>query len=96
MPTATAAAARNPLPPLRKLAAIGLLTIGGGVLSAAVAPLLFGALSEWLGGGQGGLMWTFLIMLAPMLLASFLGVSARKTYLRDVATAAASTRACKS
>jgi MFS family permease len=106
----------------------GLLTIGAGALSAAVAPidaarldivppwmwgrgeagrmalrssfeggapLLFGAMSGWLGGGQGGLMWTFLIMLVPMLLASFLGVTARKTYLRDVATAAAS-RACRS
>ncbi|HEX3845456.1 MAG TPA: MFS transporter [Steroidobacteraceae bacterium] len=60
------------------------------------APLLFGALSEWLGGGQRGLMWTFLIMLLPMLLASLLGVTARKTYLRDVATAAASSRADKS
>lgn len=60
------------------------------------APLLFGALSEWLGGGQSGLMWTFLIMLAPMLVASLLGVKARKTYLRDVATAAASSRADKS
>ncbi len=108
---------------------IGLMTIGAGVLSAAVAPidaarldivhprlwgrgeagrmalrstfeggapLLFGALSEWLGGGQNGLMWTFLIMLIPMLVASLLGVWARKTYLRDVATAAASSRACKS
>ncbi len=111
------------------LLGIGLLTIGAGVLSAAIAPidaarldivhprmwgrgeagrmalrslfeggapLLFGALSEWLGGGQSGLMWTFLIMLVPMLVASLLGVSARKTYLRDVATAAASSRACKS
>ena len=60
------------------------------------APLLFGALSEWLGGGQSGLMWTFLIMLIPMLVASLLGVWARKSYLRDVATAAASSRACKS
>lgn len=60
------------------------------------APLLFGALSEWLGGGQSGLMWTFLIMLIPMLIASLLGVIARKTYLRDVATAAASSRADKS
>ena len=108
---------------------IGLLAVGTGVLSAAVAPidaarldivhprmwgrgeagrmalrstfeggapLLFGALSEWLGGGQNGLMWTFLIMLAPMLVASLLGVKARKTYLRDVATAAASSRADKS
>ena len=60
------------------------------------APLLFGALSEWLGGGQRGLMWTFLIMLIPMLVASLLGVKARKTYLRDVATAAASSRADRS
>ena len=60
------------------------------------APLLFGALSEWLGGGQKGLMWTFLVMLLPMLVASLLGVKARKTYLRDVATAAASSRADKS
>lgn len=108
---------------------IGLLTIGAGVLSAAVAPidaarldivlprmwgrgeagrmalrstfeggapLLFGAMSGWMGGGQRGLMWTFLIMLIPMLIASLLGVRARKTYLRDVATAAAATRAFKS
>lgn len=60
------------------------------------APLLFGAMSEWLGGGENGLMWTFLIMLIPMLVASLLGVRARKTYLRDVATAAASSRAYKS
>ena len=52
-------------------------------------------MSGWLGGGQSGLMWTFLIMLVPMPLASLLGVTARKTYLRDVATAAAS-RACRS
>jgi MFS family permease len=108
---------------------IGLLTIGAGVMSAAVAPidaarldivhprmwgrgeagrmalrsafeggapLLFGAMSGWLGGGQRGLMWTFLVMLIPMLAASLLGVTARRTYLRDVATAAASMRACRS
>jgi predicted MFS family arabinose efflux permease len=108
---------------------IGLMTVGAGVLSAAVAPidaarldivhprmwgrgeagrmalrstfeggapLLFGALSEWLGGGQSGLMWTFLIMLVPMLVASLLGLTARKPYLREVATAAASSRADKS
>ncbi|MGH8319851.1 MAG: MFS transporter [Steroidobacteraceae bacterium] len=111
------------------LLGIGLMTIGAGVLSAAVAPidaarldivhprmwgrgeagrmalrstfeggapLLFGALSEWLGGGQSGLMWTFLIMLIPMLVASLLGVRARKTYPRDVATALAFSRACQS
>jgi predicted MFS family arabinose efflux permease len=111
------------------LLGIGLMTLGGCVLSAAVAPidaarldivhprmwgrgeagrmalrstfeggapLLFGALSEWLGGGENGLMWTFLIMLLPMLVASLLGIWARKTYLRDVATAEASSRANKS
>lgn len=48
------------------------------------------------GGGQSGLMWIFLSMLLPMLVASLLGVNARSTYLRDVATAAASSRADKS
>ena len=57
------------------------------------APLLFGAMSGWLGGGERGLMWTFLIMLLPMLIASGLGWWARDTYLRDVATAAASIEA---
>lgn len=57
------------------------------------APLLFGAMSGWLGGGQQGLMWTFLIMLAPMLIAGGLGWWARDTYLRDVATTAASLEA---
>src|SRR6185437_4160766 len=57
------------------------------------APLLFGAMSGWLGGGERGLMWTFLIMLLPMLIASGLGWWARDTYLRDVATAAESSEA---
>lgn len=54
------------------------------------APLLFGAMSGWLGGGDEGLKWTFLIMLIPMLVASSLGWWMRRTYPRDVATAAAS------
>ncbi len=33
------------------------------------APLLFGVMSVWLGGGTSGLMWTLLIMLLPMLIA---------------------------
>ncbi len=41
-------------------------------------------------------MWTSRIVLLPMLTAIPLGVRARKTYLRDVATAAASSRAYKS
>lgn len=54
------------------------------------APLLFGAMSVWLGGGTQGLMWTFLIMLIPMLIAASLVVPALRTYPRDVATAALS------
>lgn len=53
------------------------------------APLLFGALSGWLGGGARGLMWTFLLMLIPMLIAGTLALPARRTYPIDVATAAA-------
>ena len=44
---------------------IGLLLAVVSFVSAA-ATLPLGALSEWLGGGQSGLMWTFLIMLVPM------------------------------
>jgi hypothetical protein len=37
-------------------------------------------------------MWTFLIMLLAIVLAGGLALSARSTYLPDVATAAASVR----
>jgi predicted MFS family arabinose efflux permease len=57
------------------------------------APLLFGAVSVWLGGGANGLMWTFLIMLFPMLVAGSLVLPGMRTYPRDVATAAASAAA---
>jgi hypothetical protein len=57
------------------------------------APLLFGAVSVWLGGGANGLMWTFLVMLFPMLVAGSLVLPGRRTYPRDVATAAASAAA---
>jgi predicted MFS family arabinose efflux permease len=57
------------------------------------APLLFGFVSSWLGGGAEGLKWTFLIMLIPALVASLLAIPARRTYPRDVATAAASVEA---
>ena len=57
------------------------------------APLLFGAMSGWLGGGGQGLMWTFLLMLFPMLLAGCVVVPGLRTYPRDVATAAASAEA---
>jgi predicted MFS family arabinose efflux permease len=54
------------------------------------APLVFGLISSWLGGGDEGLMWTFLMMLVPMLAAGSLAWPARRSYPRDVATAAAS------
>ncbi|MGE3783351.1 MAG: MFS transporter [Alphaproteobacteria bacterium] len=57
------------------------------------APLLFGAVSRWLGGGDAGLMWTFLIMLIPTASAGFFVLPARRSYPRDVATAAASVQA---
>ena len=57
------------------------------------APLLFGAMSYWLGGGTRGLMWTFLVMLLPLLIACALVVPGMRTYPRDVATAAASAAA---
>ncbi|HJS84824.1 MAG TPA: MFS transporter [Acetobacteraceae bacterium] len=56
------------------------------------APLLFGAVSTWLGGGNTGLEWTYLLMLIPLLIASSLAIPARLTYPRDVATAGASAK----
>lgn len=57
------------------------------------APLLFGAVSVWLGGGNIGLERTFLLMLLPLLIAAVLAIPARRTYPRDVATAGASVKA---
>jgi predicted MFS family arabinose efflux permease len=57
------------------------------------APLLFGAVSRWLGGGHGALMWTYLIMLIPTASAGFFVIPVRRAYPRDVATAAASVKA---
>jgi predicted MFS family arabinose efflux permease len=59
------------------------------------APILFGFLSEWLGGKAAratGLEYTFLLMLIPLLIASALAIPAYFTYPRDVATAAASVK----
>ncbi len=56
------------------------------------APLLFGIVSDWFGGGAPGLERTFLIMLIPLLIASSLAIPAHRTYPRDVATAAASVK----
>jgi hypothetical protein len=57
------------------------------------APLLFGAVSVWLGGGANGLMWTFLIMLLPMLVAGSPVLPGIRTYRRDDPTAAMSAEA---
>ncbi len=56
------------------------------------APLLFGYVSRWLGGDHA-LLWTFLMMLVALVAAAALAIPARRTYPRDVATAAASVEA---
>ncbi|HET7572435.1 MAG TPA: MFS transporter [Gaiellaceae bacterium] len=59
-------------------------------LAVAVAPLLFGAVSDHVfGGGRTGLQWTFVVMLVPLAAAAWLLFRARRTYPLDVATAAA-------
>ncbi|HZD92377.1 MAG TPA: MFS transporter [Pseudolabrys sp.] len=57
------------------------------------APILFGAVSSWFGGGNSGLEWTYLVMLIPVLVAASLAIPAYRTYPRDVATARASAEA---
>jgi MFS family permease len=62
-------------------------------LAQALAPLLFGAVSDYVfGGGREGLQWTFVVMLVPLAASAYLLFRGRKTYPRDVATAAASGR----
>jgi predicted MFS family arabinose efflux permease len=59
-------------------------------LAVALAPLLFGAVSDHVfGGGRTGLQWTFVVMLVPLAAAAYLLFRARSTYATDVATAAA-------
>jgi MFS family permease len=73
------------------------------LLALAIGPLIFGFLSGALGGPHetiiraGGtvphssaLAYTFLIMLAPVAVSGLVLLRARRTYPRDVATAAAS------
>jgi MFS family permease len=63
-------------------------------LAMALAPLLFGAVSDHVfGGGRSGLQWTFVIMLLPLGASAWLLFKGRHTYPRDVATAAASATA---
>jgi MFS family permease len=61
--------------------------------SDACSPLVFGAVSGWLGGGDQALEWTFLLMLIPMAAAGLVVLPCLRTYPRDVATAAASMQA---
>ena len=59
-------------------------------LAMALAPLLFGAVSDNVfGGGRSGLQWTFVVMLVPLAGSAWLLIKARRTYPADVATAAA-------
>lgn len=61
-------------------------------LAQALAPLLFGAVSDHIfGSGRTGLQWTFVVMLLPLLASAWALYKAMGTYPRDVATAAAST-----
>lgn len=56
----------------------------------ALAPLLFGAVADWVfGGGTAGLKWTFVVMLAPLSASALYLWRARRLYPTDVATAAA-------
>jgi MFS family permease len=66
-------------------------------VAVALAPLLFGAASDYVfGGGRAGLQWTFFVMLLPMAASAVLLFKARHTYPGDVATAAESARASAS
>lgn len=57
----------------------------------ALAPLLFGAVSDHIfGGGRSGLQWTFVVMLVPLAASGIVLFKALRTYPRDVATASAS------
>ena len=63
-------------------------------MAQAFAPLLFGAVSDYVfGGGRSGLQWTFAIMLLPLAASVYFLFKALHTYPRDVATASASLRA---
>lgn len=66
-------------------------------LAQGTAPLLFGAVSDYVfGGGRAGLQWTFALMLLPLAASAYFLYKALRTYPRDVATASASTAASRS
>jgi hypothetical protein len=57
----------------------------------ALAPLLFGAVSDYVfGGGRSGLQWTFAVMLLPLAASAAFLFRGLREYPRDVATAASS------
>jgi len=61
-------------------------------LLQALAPLLFGAVSDYVfGGGRSGLQWTFFVMVFPLGASAVLLFRALRTYPRDVAAAAQAT-----
>jgi MFS family permease len=61
-------------------------------LAQALAPLVFGAVSDYaFGGGHNALKWTFVVMLVPLAASCVVLVRGVRSYPRDVATAAAST-----
>ncbi len=56
----------------------------------ALAPVLFGAVSQYVfGGGNSGLRWTFVVMMVPLSLSAVFLFGASRRYPVDVATAAA-------
>jgi MFS family permease len=58
----------------------------------ALAPLLFGAVSQYVfGGGNSGLRWTFVVMMIPLSASAVFLFAAGRRYPTDVATAAAAT-----
>jgi MFS family permease len=62
----------------------------------AIAPLVFGAVSEYVfGGGNKGLYWTFVAMLAPLAASAVYLFLAAHRYPRDVATAVAAAQAAE-
>ena len=63
----------------------------------ALAPVLFGAVSQYVfGGGNNGLKWTFVVMLVPLTASAVFLFAAARRYPSDVATAAAVTEAAAS
>ena len=56
----------------------------------ALAPVMFGGLSDLLGGGHNSLRITFLVMLLPLAASGVILLRGARYYAHDVATAAAS------